>query len=349
MIRRTRERRMFCDGNGAVSALERVEEECLLSRRERKAHRGENGIARLVHLWLDSGFMETNIVSYRKRACSQVGEQFGKKSLLEILQEETARLEVSLRRCPNLRGLFDEPFDWPLTRASEREKDNTAPGSEYFHVALSSLARRSRKRKAIARIEDRFSDSRTKSVSRPGAYPGCVRMSKRIPYPLSSTDLCVLNANEEETVGIQACVYERYIRTTLSSRGKSPRLLAPVLQQAITLKMLSAESFPWKLPPITELKGSPQKRKYSSVPFMPLGFYGKEPEGTTYFCACTVGIGNSEYPGVLLELPLLLNTEEYRRKVLAVHFPGQIIPTISGACSENMRIEGSRRALPSSE
>jgi hypothetical protein len=356
MIRRTCERQVFRDGrSGAISAMERVEEECLFRTTEQKGAKVQNPtnrLARLVRLWLDPSFLETNILSYRKRACRQAGERF-KDSFSDALEEEVSRLEVSVRKCPDLQDLFDEPFARATPALQHRPGgEEGIAGSEFFQIALSNLARRRRKRKAIARIESRFAETGAgKRIAAPRAESyrrGTVRILKCMPYPLSASDIRVLSANEEETVGIQAHVYEKYIRTALESQGRSRRLLAPLLQQAITLKMLFPESFPWKLPPITELKGFPQKRKYSSVAFMPLGFYGKQPESATYFCSCTLDVGGRDYPDVLLELPLLVSTREYRRKVLAVHFPEQIIPTTCGAYSGSMQILARRPALPSS-
>lgn len=342
----TRTREITTNVDGTIRALENqvlqehstMQENTLRTTSEKAFHRAKHNylqsedqrIAGLLDEWTHPSLLQKHY--YRKRAKEILHETHDLNWLLhastlqEVLAAEKLALRISFAETQPVRGLIDDPDSerqfLRILSTTEEERQATldkfreAIGSRTYQIALHELMSRKRKREKTKQIQSNYESKQTppKRTKLSPTAKGVVQRSSIMEYPFTQKEMRLLEANEVVEGKISHQVYETILLDTARSKGEDARLLTHVMQQALTLKMLTQKKDPgastWEFPPLVQITRV-EKLPYLSVPLVSLDFFGNTNNSSTYFGFCNILVDNELYEDVILEMALLLQTQPY--------------------------------------
>lgn len=105
-------------------------------------------------------------------------------------------------------------------------------------------------------------------------------------------------------------LYEEFVMTCIMTQGKATSLWSPYVAQCVSIMILSPSSFHFSLPELVSVTDLCSMR-YDHAPFAPVCFFGETHAQEELFGDCSFNIGGIVVHHVWVEIPLLLQVNEY--------------------------------------
>ena len=288
----------------------------------------------LLHQWLKPSQLHTPY--YRRRMeeivhddAHELHDMLQAASIEQIMTREQLALQISFAETRETPGLLVHGSNevrflrslklFGVEQTRILRNNPTMAGSRTFLIALHQLMDRKRKHARLKNIHEHYTKRKRfgPSCQTYHSRQGVVARASPMKYPFTTGELRVLEANEVLEGHVPFEVYEGFITETVCSKGLAPNLASYVLQQALTLKMLTMGIrpglLPWDLPELLQITRI-QELPYASIAFVPLDFFGTTEAACTHFAVCTFLVADRVYQNVSLEISLLLQTPMYSQQ-----------------------------------
>jgi hypothetical protein len=268
---------------------------------------------KLMNKWIMHSFTETckfqnRMNNMKKHLCTQFSDKITMSQLLDdakttfinsakILGQQLVCIQ-NIGKIPNVNNntILHRFIQMALYRASVPRQYK-----ERAHKIL----------KTLSNDEYKFTETRfhisphTKTVTRP---------HKHI-FPFTQYTFNTLEAHDIPVDGhVSKRVYQQYLELLIKTVGRSKHLMCPLIRESITYALILDHHVIHKFtfPTLIQIISIAQY-KLSSIAFTYPDLWGSRKKDLEYLALCEFKIGDTIYPPVLIELPLLMANEEYTK------------------------------------